>query len=206
MSILRDLVTTRSIFSISTRHIRWIPIAEFECPQNDASCIDVAVLDQNRGLQSDHEDDGYDDARCYYFVSASAAEYCQLEMFEASCPDGSVILMQNAKYGRMKLGRCLTRDYFVGCDADVLPQLDQRCSGRRHCYMNIPDHSLLRALSCPQDLVSYLEVEYSCVKGEFSKGESLCSSRLALIIYIAPLDRTKYQLKISMKTAERSLS
>lgn len=98
-------------------------------------------------------------------MSGDGAEYCQLETFEGSCPEGKVILMQRARYGRMKLGRCLTRAYYVGCEANVLPQLDQRCSGRRHCHMTIPDLSILRSATCPQDLVSYLEVEYDCIAG-----------------------------------------
>ena len=99
---------------------------------------------------------------------STANEYCQLEVFEASCPEGSVVLMQRALYGRMRIGRCLTRDYFVGCAADVIVELDAKCSGRQHCRVQVPDHSLLRALACPSDLVSYLEAEYTCITGEIA--------------------------------------
>ena len=35
-------------------------------------------------------------------------------------------MMRTARYGRMKLGKCLTTDYFVGCSADVLSHVDTR--------------------------------------------------------------------------------
>ena len=73
--------------------------------------------------------------------------------------------MKRALYGRMRLGRCLSRDYYVGCAADVIAELDQKCSGKKSCKVPIPDHALLRALACPPDLVSYLEAEYTCIEG-----------------------------------------
>jgi len=36
-------------------------------------------------------------------MPVSAKEYCQLENFDASCPEGSVVLMRHAEYGRMNL-------------------------------------------------------------------------------------------------------
>ena len=53
-------------------------------------------------------------------------EYCQWETFNATCGEGEVIVMRTARYGRMKLGKCLTTDYFVGCSADVLSHVDSR--------------------------------------------------------------------------------
>ena len=75
--------------------------------------------------------------------------------------------MTRAVYGRMKLGRCLTRDYYVGCSADVLHYTDRRCSGRQRCTFPIPDTSLQQLQPCPKDLMAYLEASYLCVKGEF---------------------------------------
>lgn len=74
--------------------------------------------------------------------------------------------MQRALYGRMRLGRCLSRDYYVGCAADVTAELDAKCSGKQHCRVQLPDHTLLKALACPSDLVAYLEAEYTCIAGE----------------------------------------
>lgn len=106
--------------------------------------------------------------RVFLYIASRAKDFCQLESFEATCPEGSVVLMQRALYGRMRLGRCLPRDYYVGCAADVIAEMDAKCSGRQHCRVAIPEHSLLRALACPSDLVSYLEAEYTCITGKTS--------------------------------------
>ena len=47
------------------------------------------------------------------FLPSDVHEYCW-QTFNASCPDDAVILMTSAHYGRMKMGRCLSRDYYVG--------------------------------------------------------------------------------------------
>lgn len=93
------------------------------------------------------------------------ADYCLLESFEPTCPPGSVILMLSAHYGRMRVGRCLSRDYYVGCSADVIIQMDRRCSGKERCRVSVPEPTLLKATPCPTDLVAYLEADYTCVKG-----------------------------------------
>lgn len=94
---------------------------------------------------------------------------CQLEKFAVTCPKNHVILITSAKFGRMRMGRCLSRDYFVGCNIDVITQLDANCSGRAHCEVPVPNENLVRFQICPNDLVSYLEVEYECVKGELNR-------------------------------------
>ena len=96
-------------------------------------------------------------------------EYCNLETFNASCPRiNDVIIIHRARYGRMKLGRCVTRNLgYVGCEADVLQILDARCSGKRRCEISIPDAHLHATRACPDDTTSYLEVSYSCLQGEF---------------------------------------
>ena len=111
----------------------------------------------------------------------STKEYCQLENFDASCPDGAVILMKHAEYGRMNLGRCLTRDYYVGCVADVITQMDQKCSGRRQCHVPVPEHSLLRALACPTDLVAYLDADYTCITGMYLRLGQCFDSMLGIM-------------------------
>jgi len=73
--------------------------------------------------------------------------------------------MEEARYGRLRLGRCVTHDYgFLGCSSSVLDLLDRTCSGRRWCQFDIP---LLRDLvhPCPKDLTCYLEATYRCVTG-----------------------------------------
>ena len=106
----------------------------------------------------------------FYLVShvilhSETKEYCW-ETFNATCADNEVILITSARYGRMKLGRCLSRDYYVGCSADVMPQADKICSGRHSCEMSIPDTSLHKLQPCPKDLLAYLEASYTCIQGK----------------------------------------
>ena len=59
-------------------------------------------------------------------VLQESKEYCMFETFEAHCGEGSVIQMNKAVFGRMALGRCVTKDYgSLGCNADVLYKFDQ---------------------------------------------------------------------------------
>ena len=93
-------------------------------------------------------------------------ELCQFETFNASCPDSSVILMQSARYGRMSLGRCIDTDVYIGCSADVMTHMDNRCSGRPSCVIPIPDSTLHQQQPCPNDMMAYLEASYACIQGE----------------------------------------
>ena len=92
-------------------------------------------------------------------------EYCQWDTFNATCRQDEVILMRSAHYGRMKLGRCLKADYFVGCSKDVLSHVDTRCSGRQTCVLNMPDPKLFNVQPCRKDLVAYFSASYDCVTG-----------------------------------------
>lgn len=93
-------------------------------------------------------------------------EYCW-EQFEATCMSrNQVILMTSAYYGRMRVGRCVTRDYYIGCTADVIAVLDRKCSGRRNCRLPIPNTEMQRLQPCLADLMAYLEAEYQCVNGK----------------------------------------
>lgn len=91
-------------------------------------------------------------------------EYCQWETFNATCDRGSVVVMQSARYGRMKHGRCADTDVYIGCSADVLSQMDDRCSGRQSCTMAIPDSYLHQQQPCPNDMMAYLEASFVCVR------------------------------------------
>ena len=74
--------------------------------------------------------------------------------------------MERARYGRMKMGRCLNRNYMVSCSADVIKEADQRCSGLQECVIKVPDEAMHEAQPCPKDVMAYLEAAYSCVPGE----------------------------------------
>ena len=90
---------------------------------------------------------------------------CRWQQFNASCADDEVIMMTSAQYGRMKLGNCMSRDYFIGCAADVLQQADERCSGKRKCNIPVPVPEWHELQPCPKDLGTYMEASYDCVKG-----------------------------------------
>ena len=94
-------------------------------------------------------------------------EYCQWETFNATCSRGSVVVMQSARYGRMKHGRCADTDVYIGCSADVLLQMDERCSGRQSCMLAIPDSYLHQQQPCPNDMMAYLEASFVCVRGTY---------------------------------------
>lgn len=99
---------------------------------------------------------------CYFFLDAE--EYCLPEVFHAECASTELIVVDRALFGRMELGRCVTRNYgHVGCAVDVLPAVDQACSGRRTCDLSVSDPALVRTKPCPKDFASYLDADYSCV-------------------------------------------
>ena len=94
--------------------------------------------------------------------------------------------MQSAHYGRMRIGRCVTRDYgHVGCAVDVLSEVDALCSGRlRTCQFPVARlHTAdagaakfvpvtlaeLKAPTtpCPADLTSYLDASFVCLPGNY---------------------------------------
>jgi len=72
-----------------------------------------------------------------------------------------------ARYGRMRLGRCVKTDLgYLGCAVDVRHLVDSRCTGRRHCLLPVGDEELRITKPCPPDVTWYLEVQYICVKGK----------------------------------------
>ena len=98
---------------------------------------------------------------------AGAKEFCHNEEFTAECPGGDVILVTSAMYGRMTVGRCVKTDFGnVNCFADVITHAHESCSGRPSCSIRVPDAALDEYSPCNQDLKSYLEITYICIKGE----------------------------------------
>ncbi len=93
--------------------------------------------------------------------------------------------MRTARWGRMRIGQCVKGDYgYLGCATNVLDYVSGKCSGRSGCKLSVPDPELHKTGPCPEDFSSYLEVSYSCVKGEhfcfmFVKNE--CSFKFSLL-------------------------
>ena len=104
---------------------------------------------------------------CVFLVLAGTQEYCQSETFSASCESGQVMQITRARYGRLRLGRCVTQDFgYMGCDNDVMQEMDGLCSGRRSCEVRVDESSFPSATPCHKDLKSYLEVSYHCIAGK----------------------------------------
>ena len=89
-----------------------------------------------------------------------------MEDFEAQCPDDHVIVMTEAKFGQMKLGRCLDVDVgHLGCHGDVIDVMDAHCSGKRECSVELGSQEVVSKSNCAKSLMQYLEADYTCVRG-----------------------------------------
>jgi len=96
-------------------------------------------------------------------------EFCQDESFTARCDRlHDVVLMESARYGRLRLGRCVRRNLgYLGCMVDALRLLDSRCSGQPHgCSVSIMDPQLRQLRPCPLDVTWHLDARYRCVQGQ----------------------------------------
>jgi len=92
-------------------------------------------------------------------------EYCHNEAFIAECAPDEAIVMTAARYGRMRLGRCVTTTFgYIGCYRDVMDLMAQRCTGYQRCKIPIPDPMLENSITCNPDLKNYLEASYRCIK------------------------------------------
>ena len=104
---------------------------------------------------------------CFVESDGLLRSYCQWETFNATCDGDDVIIVTSASYGRMRIGRCLTVDYSIGCMADVTHELDGRCSGRQTCTIRIPDAELFTLQPCRRDLIAYMDASYKCVTRKY---------------------------------------
>jgi len=111
---------------------------------------------------------------CHYMYCGGCIdprEICDAETFQPVCADGEVVIMTEARYGRMAIGRCVRTDYgYVGCWVNVLGYMDSACSGRRSCELRIPDQGLKNAIAassnrCPREFKTYLNASYDCYEG-----------------------------------------
>ena len=114
-------------------------------------------------------------------ADVTVREYCQLETFSARCRQGDVIVMTTARFGRMRVGRCIdaggsssaalqkalqSDSHLLGCYADVLGYTDRTCSGKTACDIFVPNRDLLSTRPCFAQLTMYFEAAYQCVSGE----------------------------------------
>ena len=102
------------------------------------------------------------------FLSISAIpDYCEGESFTATCGAGEVIVIDTARYGRMRNGRCISDLGTQGCEVNVQQHLDRLCSGRRECSVKVTDLLGAASRQCHRDYRSYLEASFTCVPGKF---------------------------------------
>jgi len=113
----------------------------------------------------------------YVCVCAVTRAFCQWQTLDINCTDTQVILVMSARYGRMKIGHCVAKNYgYVGCSVDVVGHLASLCSGRTSCRFEVPDVKLKQLHPCPKDFASYLEMSYVCIPGTLHATTSLFTS------------------------------
>ena len=97
--------------------------------------------------------------------SAYHDEYCDYETFRAQCNSGQIIMMQSAVFGHMEVGKCIKTDIgFLGCKANVIDLLDERCSGKQQCELRVDDESLREFQPCVDGIELYLDAQFTCIK------------------------------------------
>jgi len=93
-------------------------------------------------------------------------EICHSEYLRIKCASDELIVVGHARYGRMRINRCVSENFgYIGCSDDVTHVLDAHCSGRRACHVRVLDETFSAQAPCHEDLNSYLDVQYECVKG-----------------------------------------
>ena len=123
-----------------------------------------------------------------YYSILIFSEYCQLEFFRPRCWKNEIIMMEEATYGRMEIGRCIEAEddlaafesnpRFIGCSVDVLDVLDRRCSGNASCDVSVTDSELeVKTRPCYKGLFMYLKVAYRCISGWYEKCMYLYDNR-----------------------------
>ena len=95
----------------------------------------------------------------------TSGEYCQDEIFNATCSYDSVINVTYAQFGRTEVGRCIQQNLYLGCMKDVTLYLNSMCLGKRSCHVSIMDSALRSHKPCPVDVTWHLKATYKCVHG-----------------------------------------
>lgn len=84
------------------------------------------------------------------------------------CPSGEVVEMKSALFGLMKLGRCADESFgYLGCSADILSQMDMKCSGKLSCEIPVATITAQANCTIPKTISKYLEAQYGCKKGKY---------------------------------------
>ena len=105
-------------------------------------------------------------------------EFCQDEFFNPRCPQGELVLIESAKYGRMNIGKCIKEQELIsmgtnskdqkyfGCFTDVTAILHKKCSFKMGCNVEVKDRELNHTTSCHSWVKSHLKVNHQCLNGK----------------------------------------
>lgn len=112
----------------------------------------------------------------------TVSETCDDETFSARCPYSQVIIITNAQYGHIALGKCLTADLgHFGCSADISSVVKRSCDGKQRCQVEESDPAIRKTKQqepCLQLLAVYMEITYACIPGEY---ETILQNDFAIV-------------------------
>ena len=87
-------------------------------------------------------------ARCCLSITddSSGEEYCPFERFRAQCSDNEIIMIKHARYGRMRIGKCIDKEGTISCYIDSI--FNVKClSHKTHCrFLNFRKFSIAKLL------------------------------------------------------------
>ncbi|OAF66763.1 hypothetical protein A3Q56_05515, partial [Intoshia linei] len=90
-------------------------------------------------------------------------EVCNGETAPIHCIENRIINIENALYGRMKIGNCVKMDFgFIGCKKTVTNEVSNFCSGKKVCHLLKVINELKKYQPC-SELQSYLIIQYTCL-------------------------------------------
>ena len=96
---------------------------------------------------------------------------------EAKCSRSELVLIEEARYGRMNIGKCITQKeitslgnlghdlQYFGCFKDVTDIMHKKCSLKTECLVSIPNADLDLTNPCFSGMKSYLMASYKCIDG-----------------------------------------
>lgn len=108
-------------------------------------------------------------------------------------------MLNNAVYGRMRPGRCITGSFNTGCSMSATYYVDSHCSGKQFCDMSV--RHLVDIHPCQRDFMSYLEASYSCIDGKWGWILKLVQASFSILILAHSLhenlmQRGAHQIKV----------
>ena len=60
-------------------------------------------------------------SKCFILEEPIGAEFCPFETFRAQCSDNEIIMITHARYGRMRMGKCINKEGNICCLEKIVP-------------------------------------------------------------------------------------